>query len=368
MKNQIKAIAKNIIGAKTNRKLVAFYVDDYGSTRTRNKEAVDYLVSKGVPNSRYFVDTLASEEDLKMLFEVLESVKDKHGNGACFTAVMNPANPDFEKIKATNYQYYYFEPFTDTLKRYGHGFENAFELWKLGISKNIFYPMFHGAEHISRKRLMNALQTGHEPTRWAFECETVGIPAVAGHDRINGMMQPYVMDHKSDLSMLENQIKDGLKLFETIFGFKARQFRAGGDIVSPDLYPTLKAGGIEYIDETLYAVRHKGDGVYEKSFNYIGKKNKYGQKLMVRNCVFEPTSDLNRDWVNNTLLDIQMAFLCGKPAIISSHRANYVGSISQINREHGLGELNKLLTKLVEKWPDVEFVNADQLADIMYKK
>lgn len=368
MKDRIKAIAKNIIGAKTNRQLVAFYVDDFGSTRTRDRAAVEYLLAKGVPDSRYFVDTLASEVDLKMLFDVLESVIDKNGNGACFTAVMNPANPDFEKIISSNYEQYYFEPFTNTLKRYGSGFENSFEYWKMGIEKNIFYPMFHGTEHISRKRLMQALQGGHEPTLWAFEKETVGIPFVHGYSRVNGIMQPYVMDNKSDLPLLEAQIKEGLDLFETIFGFKARQFRAGGDIVSPDLYPTLKAGGIEYIDETLYAVRHKGNGEYEKSFNYIGKVNKYGQKLMVRNCVFEPTSDTSRDWVNSTLIDIQMAFLCGKPAIISSHRANYVGGISKENREQGLGVLKDLLNRMVEKWPNIEFVNADQLADIMYKK
>lgn len=67
------------------------------------------------PYSLY--DTLANEDDLNALYEVLCSVKDKNGRNAVITADTHVANPDFEKIKASGYTQYHFEPFTETLKR-----------------------------------------------------------------------------------------------------------------------------------------------------------------------------------------------------------------------------------------------------------
>jgi hypothetical protein len=58
---------------------------------------------------------------------------------------------------------------------------------------------------------------------------------------------------------------------------------------------------------------------------------------------------------------IQVAFLYNKPAVISSHRVNYVGYIDSKNRDIGLGQLKKLLERVVERWPDVNFISTDQL-------
>ncbi|CAF3700014.1 unnamed protein product, partial [Rotaria sp. Silwood1] len=63
-------------------------------------------------------DALESNDDMTQLFETLDSVKDKNGNPAILTANNIVANPDFEKIKADNFQKYHYELFTDTLKKY----------------------------------------------------------------------------------------------------------------------------------------------------------------------------------------------------------------------------------------------------------
>ena len=69
--------------------------------------------------SRYnLLDTLEDKDDLEQLFETLHSVKDSKGKPAVMTPFVNVANPDFEKIKAAEYQQYFYEPFTTTLKKY----------------------------------------------------------------------------------------------------------------------------------------------------------------------------------------------------------------------------------------------------------
>jgi hypothetical protein len=60
---------------------------------------------------------------------------------------------------------------------------------------------------------------------------------------------------------------------------------------------------------------------------------------------------------------IETAFRWNKPAIISSHRVNYCGHIDPNNREIGLSALKNLLDQIVNKWPDVEFMAADELLE-----
>jgi hypothetical protein len=155
-------------------------------------------------------------------------------------------------------------------------------------------------------------------------------------------------------------------VFENIFGFRARQFRAGGDVISPDLFAILKACGIEFMDETFYVKRYLGERKFRRSINYTGRTNRLGQKLLVRNCVFEPTDNPLFDALSNCLHMIDAAFKMKKPAIISSHRVNFVGAIDEKNRKEGLAKLDLLLREIVKRYPDVEFVNADQLGEIIF--
>ena len=85
----------------------------------------------------------------------------------------------------------------------------------------------------------------------------------------------------------------------------------------------------------------------------------------MRNAFFEPSSDLNKDWIRSCLKDIDMAFKWKKPAIISSHRVNYIGGINQSNRTRGLRLLNELLKIIIVKYPDVEFMSSDHLGKLI---
>ena len=363
-KRKIINLIKNAFGATTNRKLVAFLVDDWGSVRTRDKKAVEYLKSKqiDIDKSRFSrFDSLASESDLCALFDTLQSVKDKNGNYACFTAVMNPCNPNFEAIRNNHFTEFVSEPFTDTLHKYGY--TNVFDLWQEGIAEKIFYPVFHGTEHVSRSQLMKSLQTNHPPDRWAFECDTVGVPG-----SLNGIMQPCYVKSANDNEAIIEVLLHGLDVFEELFGFPTRYFKAGDDVISPAIYPTLKDFGVKYMDEPIYMNRYLGDGKTKRCFAFTGKTNHAGQRLLVRNCMFEPTVNLHVDAFSHCLQMINAAFTMKKPAIISSHRVNYVGAIDEKNREDGLARLTLLLKEMVKRYPEVEFVNACQLGEIVMNK
>ena len=88
---------------------------------------------------------------------------------------------------------------------------------------------------------------------------------------------------------------------------------------------------------------------------------------ITRNCFFEP-SDKSKDWLTSCLADIDNAFKWNKPAVISSHRVNYVGSLNEKNRKIGLEQLRTLLNTVIKKWPEVEFMTSSELGDLIHKK
>ena len=47
-----------------------------------------------------------------------------------------------------------------------------------------------------------------------------------------------------------------------------------------------------------------------------------------------------------------------KPAVISTHRVNYIGGLNPDNRENGLRNLDSLLNRIVQKWDDIEFISS----------
>ena len=68
------------------------------------------------------------------------------------------------------------------------------------------------------------------------------------------------------------------------------------------------------------------------------------------------------------LKDIGRSFADRKPAIITSHRFNYIREINPKNAEGNLAGLKELLAQVVKKYPDVEFVTSNELFRIIQKK
>lgn len=371
IKSRLLLNAKNLIGSKTRRKLVVIYVDDYGSIRVRDKQAYNNLLKAGlaVDKTRYGYDTLCTTEDLQMLFDVLTSVKDQHGHHACFTPFANIANPDFDKIKASGFQQYYREPFTKTMKRLGSAYDGAYELWRQGIAEGIFRPEYHGTEHISVWKFMKALQEGHKSTMLSFENGSVASPFFKDEPKIDNATAVFDIVEVSDNEPLKEDIKVGLNMFEELLGYRAVQFTPGAAIYSPSIHESLLENGIKSIHVQRYKDYPLGDGKYVKSFLYSGKKNEFGQRYIVRNCVFEPFLDnraYNGNAAQNCLLNIEAAFRWHKPAMVSTHRVNFAGAIESTHRDQSLKDLRYLLTEIVKRWPDVEFVSGSQLADILW--
>jgi len=362
LKQHILLNFKNIPGWRLNRKVVVIECDDWGSIRMPSKKVYNKLLSAGFPvdKNRYTInDTLEDQTDLEHLFEALKSVNDKNGNPAVLTPVCNVANPDFEKIRHSNFAEYFNEPFTRTMQRYGLQ-SDSFSLWLEGIEKGIFVPESHGREHLSVQLWMQKLQERDKKVRFAFDHEyisgdTDGIPKPARQFR-----PEFYFNSSSQIPFLEYSIKDGIELFTSILGHKPTVFVPSNGVFHPVLEKSLASTGVPFLYGGYWDKVYHLNGTSSHINHIFGQKSKSGMRYYMRNCVFEPTDKAYKG-IDLTIKQIEAAFRWYKPAIIGSHRVNFVGGINIKNREMGLKELRILLKTITKKWPDVEFASSRDL-------
>jgi len=369
IKNALLKNLTNIPGWRTNRKIVVFESDDWGSIRMPSLQAFRILNEAGInltgrDAKRYNLnDTLASSTDLEMLFEVLSASRDYMGKHAVFTPVTIVANPDFQKIKEAGFQHYFYEPFTETLKRYP-GCEKSFDLWKEGIREKIFVPQMHGREHLNVAAWMKALQNGDKQTRIAFGQGLWGF--VPDQNQLPGIyfQAAFLPGEPSEIEQHKKIIEEGLALFEKLFGYRAEYFVPSNGPFNNILNKILVENGIKYRSASKIQNEPLGDGRKRKVLHWLGQKDESGLIYITRNCFFEP-SQPGKDWVDSCLNDIKIAFRWNKPAIISSHRVNYIGTLNPSNRDRGLRQLTRLLKEIIKNWPDAEFMTTPQLGAMM---
>ena len=352
----------NIPGWRSGRKYLIIESDDWGSIRMPSIQAYNRLKAKGVPlktgNSEGYnrLDTLAGPDDFSALFELLSSVKDKNGKKGVFTAMSLSANPDFDKIRDSVFEEYFYEPFPVTLEKYG--ISKSLSCWKDGIAHGLFRPEFHGREHLNVAAWMRALQRKDPFTLAAFNEGFWGFRN-PGSSRIN-YQAAYDLEEYDDIIYQKEVIKSGLDLFEAIHGYRASFFVPPNGPFNLGLCKATAASGIKYISTAKIHREPMGAGKFKKGLYSLGKKNQEGQYFLVRNCFFEP-HQTQKDWVDSCLKDISVAFLWNKPAIISSHRVNYIGMHNEANRMHSIKELKRLLTSALKKWPEIEFITSVEI-------
>lgn len=356
----------NVLGWRTKRRIVVIESDDWGSIRVpQNPEFITY--QNDVLHGDIFdqIDSLATKDDLSALFEILCKHLDSQGRHPIITADTIVANPDFKKIKESDFEEYYYEPFTVTLKRF-KGCEDSFEMWQKGMSENIFYPQFHGREHLNIPMWLNSLKNNHYGIRKTFEMGGWQSRVKSSEDTRIFIVRALNYKDEIDLSFMKNSIEDGLSIFERILGYRSKSFMAPCYCWGDEIENILHERGVNIIQSGIVQVRP----VYERNkkrikYHYIGEKNERKQIYTIRNVTFEPSVVPKSDWVDYTMSEINTAFKWGKPAIISMHRINCIGAISQRNRDINLKLFDRLLQNIIRKFPDVEFMNSDELGSLI---
>jgi hypothetical protein len=369
VKRFVGPYGRNLGGWRTRRKLVVIESDDWGSIRMPSRSVYERCLAAGYPVDRTAYeryDSLLSQDDLDALFSLLASYADAHGNHPVLTANVITANPDFDAIAADDFERYHYESITETFQRYPRH-QHCLDLWSEGQHRGVFYPQFHGREHLNVHLFMTALQTGDPTARFAFDHRMPGcIPPGAERGR-NAFVEATRFRSEDEKQCVKQAHVEGLAQFESLFGFRSRTLIPTNYRWSSDFDEAVSRCGVEGFQGAPVMKEQQANGTNRRIRRRLGETNSVGQTYLVRNATFEPSqSDAPRDRaVDRCLREIRIAFRMQKPAIISSHRVNYCGFIDESNRDQNLAALRRLFDTVLRTWKDVEFVNSAQLLDVI---
>lgn len=143
-----------------------------------------------------------------------------------------------------------------------------------------------------------------------------------------------------------NQIHDDTSLiygadrFRRVFGHYPESFTAPCYRWSRFQEQILSDHGVK----TISTVR-----MINRRWFYTGKGNRYGQRYIVRNCFFEYSTPLDK-----CIREVDRAFKRGRPAVISTHRINYINGKNLI-------DLGNLLRWIKKEWPETVFTSSNRL-------
>lgn len=329
-------------------------------------EVYNYLKERGISISDTYNqnDSLESESDLELLFKILNSHKDINGNPPVFTANFVLANPDFDKILSSGFLVYHYKTLIQTYASLrGNGILN---LLNNGIENKLFYPQLHGREHLNVQLWMEYLKNKDYLVCLGFENGFWGMLNKNSAPGKSHFMAAMDYRDKSELKTISENVKDAVELFIKHFGFKPRSFIAPCYTWDDKIEEILFLNGIRYLQGNYLQVLPIIYGNKRITrVHYLGQRNRLNQVYLVRNVQFEPSENRNSDWINIALKGISDSFFNKKPAIIASHRVNYIGSINIGNRDKNLKLLDTLLKAILKRWPGVEFMSSDQLGDLL---
>lgn len=324
--------------------------DDWGNIRMPSKEIYQKAIQRfpKYKNCHYLrYDAIESIEDLNIIYNSLENIYKKTGKKVIITANVNVCNPDFQKIKDSNYTQYHLETLQATINRYNVS-EGGFTAWKEIIDSDYFKPQYHGREHVNTFRWLKDLNEGNQETLFAFQNNFYGISNSVSSIKRKSYLETYAVDHEGEQLFKINSFLEGLVIFRKIFGYSSKSFIAPNYAWNYEVEKVCLSNGV---------------GVLQGTNLQINAKKEFKDERLVRlsrNVFFEPSSKKEFNWVKNALREIEFSFLFGRPAIICMHRFNLIGRLDKQNQKDNVRMLIELLSTIIKKYPNVEFKSSDQ--------
>lgn len=352
-------------GLHLNSPFIIIESDDWGSIRIPDVKTYESLKKRKIDvfsNPFNRMDTLENGEDLNAIYEVLHNVYKDTGKKVCITANTVVANPLFNKIESDNFNDYHFENFLDTYKSYGYNksWDEFQKLYKAGF----FMPQFHAREHVNVMRWLRLLRANNHDFRVAFDCQVFSIDFKNADGKRENLLPAYWYQNEGDRIFIEESIQEGLQMFNNIFGFPSTTTIAPVGIWDYSQEKVFASCGINSLQSFIIQKIPDNEKLQVK-YRYFGQINENKLRIFPRNVFFEPSTDNSIDWVAKAFNQIERAFLFKRPAVISTHRINYVGGLDPGSRDENLKNLNKLIRKVISVWPEVRFISSDKIMDII---
>ncbi len=346
------------------RPLVVLQSDDWGRVGIRDREGWEELRSLGLNlgERNYDFYSLETAQDIEAIVSVLSRHRDSSGRPACLGMNFIMANVDFEQVVAASFREVRLRSLADGLPD-GWNRPGLFETYRQGISAGVLSPALHGTTHFCRSAAQRYLNDSGERGSYLRMLWRAGVPYI--HWRMPWMGFEYSDPGENGRETFLNSeiqsgmIADAVKNFTKLFSKTPRSACAPGYRADRS---THHAWG-----KCRVQVAQNGPGSnLPPHFEAHGNKNCETEILhLYRTLDFEPFA--GQEFSAEAC--VQMAedsFARGIPAIISVHSINFHSTLKDF-RSDTLTQLDKFLTALELKYPDLLYVRDQDLYDLVDK-
>lgn len=367
IKSSIRQNFMNAQGWHTNRKILVIESDDWGSIRIPNKKMYNELENSVLGNTLSLydkLDGLESRGDFQNLLDIADQFNDRKGNPLIYTLNVVMQNPNFAKIRASEYEEFFGIPFFESYKQY-YG-EELQDLWFGGMEKNLIRPQFHAREHLNEYLWLKDLKNGNKALKLAFDKHFFALKTETSSLLRQHYLATYFSETPEEFERVSKGLREGLQIFKTVFGYNSETFIASNYSWPKELELILARNKVKGIQTQFgNTITNFKSGKTTTGRFYTGEKNESGQFYTVRNVLFEPYLNQNKDWVNSALAEVRNSFFWKKPAIVCMHRVNFASELDMENRDKSLKALKKFIRTILKNFPEVEFMSSDQLIRII---
>jgi hypothetical protein len=327
-------------------KAVVIESDDWGLCAWSPDEQA-LRVLEGTPafrsaaGRRYAGSTLESAADVRRLGDLLAEFRGRDGFPPVWQANTVMASPDWTRLAPPEFAcgelpLIDYPRTTDRWARPGLGAEIE-RVRDLGV----WWPELHGLHHLPESAWLGALRLGTEDARRAFEQQSPVCEAVAKSGEY---------DASEPIEIRKRNLEGAVTRFRALFG------RAPESFCPPDyrwdraieqhaesLGVTTLQGRSERADRALPRLRH-----FLGRFRFPDFEG--ARFYLPPRIAFEPGAEVEESVhvdVDAAHRGVREAWARHQPAIVSTHRTNYV-QVHAARSEAGLVHLRHLLSRLVD--------------------
>src|SRR5690606_14119461 len=126
-------------------------------------------------------------------------------------------------------------------------------------------------EHLNVRFWMEYLKKNDANIKEAFRHQSIGINP--SKDIGKNYMAAFDIQDKIHLDEVNTIAKEGLQIFDDLFGFPSVFFTPSALIHSNGMHSELKKCHINFIDMARQRMEPTLNGKYKKHFHYMGQKN-----------------------------------------------------------------------------------------------
>ena len=351
-------------GFSFGRPLVVLQSDDWGRVGIRDREGWEELRSLGLNlgERNYDFYSLETAEDVEAIVSLFGRHRDSNGRPACLEMNFMMANVDFAKVIGDEFRQIHLRSLADGLPE-GWNRPALFDAYRRGISAGVLSPALHGTTHFCRPAAQRYLSDSGERGSYLRMLWRAGVPYI--HWRMPWMGFEYSDPGENGRETFLNaeiqsgMIADAVKTFTELFLKAPRSACAPGYRADRSTHHAWAKCGVQ--------VAQNGPASnLPPHFEAHGDKNCEANILhLYRTLDFEPSAGQNFS-LEGCVRMAEDSFARGIPAIISVHSINFHSTLKDF-RSGTLTQLDRFLTVLESKYPDLLYVRDQDLYDLVDK-